>query len=406
MLEPKAVVLLIIAVVGIGQAFFLILLLLQEGKRAFRANRWLMVFTAIVCVIFVDKILDVFLSPLMRLYLAPFFSPFIFAAIPAIFLYFREISGRPVPQPARHFVMAVFVAICTSVIVWTIHGNTDVNRLLLTDQGLGLNWKAPVSITALMLVMIAVYCGQFIAYMIAIWRTCLVYHRQVHQQFGLDGAVLRNWTTEFLVETSVIFAIYIAINLFDIFVLRSEWLIILAHCGFALVFFRISHVIAANPALFVEAGLSGKDHASGKDSPSVAGVVHENGALSRHLVEVDEAQRICRRLNRIIAREDVIFDPLLSMPKLARFVGVTPNQLSYVLNRYIEKSFFDFVNSERVVHAKRLLLAEPDRQVLDIAMSVGFNSKSTFNLAFKKITGTTPSVYRAERTAKDIPQIV
>ncbi|WP_252509708.1 AraC family transcriptional regulator [Thalassospira sp. TSL5-1] len=365
-----------------------------------------MIFTAIVCVIFVDKVLDVFLSPLIRLYLAPLFSPFVFAAIPAIFLYFREISGRPVPQPARHFAIVLLIAICTSVIVWTIHGNTDANRLLLTDQGLGLNWKAPVPVTALMLAMIAVYCGQFIAYMIAIWRTCLVYHRQVQQQFGLDGAVLPNWTIELLVETSVIFAIYTAINLFDIFVLRSEWLIIVAHCGFALVFFRISHVIAANPALFVEAGLSGKGDVPGKDNRPVVDVGSDNGATSRHLVEMDEAQRICRRLNQIIAREEVIFDPLLSMPKLAQLVGVTPNQLSYVLNRYIEKSFFDFVNSERVVHAKRLLVTEPDRQVLDIAINIGFNSKSTFNLAFKKITGTTPSVYRAERTAKDIPQIV
>ena len=405
MLELKGVALLIIAVVGIGQALFLILLLLQEGKRAFRANRWLMFFTAIVCIIFVDKVLDVFLSPLIRLYLAPLFSPFVFASIPAIYLYFREISGRPVPQPARHFAIVLLVAICTSVIVWAIHSNTDVNRLLLTDQGLGLNWKAPVSVTALMLAMIAVYCGQFIAYMIAIWRTCLVYHRQVQQQFGLDGAVLRNWTIELLVETSVIFAIYTAINLFDIFVLRSEWLIILAHCGFVLVFFRISHVIATNPALFVEAGVSGVYDVLDKEGVPPDGVPGSN-ATSRNLVDEDEVRRICRRLDKIVTRDEVIFDPLLSMPKLAQIVGVTPNQLSFVLNRYLGKSFFDFVNSVRIDHALRLLVEEPDRQILDIAISIGFNSKSTFNLAFKKITGTTPSAYRATNIAKDAPQII
>jgi AraC-like DNA-binding protein len=94
------------------------------------------------------------------------------------------------------------------------------------------------------------------------------------------------------------------------------------------------------------------------------------------------------------------------MPKLAQIVGVTPNQLSFVLNRYLGKSFFDFVNSVRIDHALRLLVEEPDRQILDIAISIGFNSKSTFNLAFKKITGTTPSAYRATNIAKDVPQII
>ncbi|OSQ39652.1 AraC family transcriptional regulator [Thalassospira mesophila] len=405
MLEPKDVALLIIAVVGIGQALFLILLLLQEGKRAFRANRWLIFFATVVCIIFVDKVCDVFLSPLIRLYLAPLFSPFVFASIPAIYLYFREISGRPAPHPARHFAIILLVAVCISAVVWVVRTNADANHLLLTDQGLGFKWQAPVVVTALMLAIIAVYCGQFLAYMIAIWQTCLLYQRQVQQQFGLDGAVLRNWTFEFLVETSVIFVIYTAINLFDIFVLRSEWLIILAHCGFVLVFFRISHVIASNPALFVEAGVFGGYEAMEKEVLSSEGVRGSN-AISRNLVGEDEVRRICRRLDQTVTRDEVIFDPLLSMPKLAQIVGVTPNQLSFVLNRYIGKSFFDFVNSVRIEHALRLLVEQPDRQVLDIAISIGFNSKSTFNLAFKKITGTTPSAYRAENIAKDVPQII
>ncbi|MAB33326.1 helix-turn-helix domain-containing protein, partial [Thalassospira sp.] len=85
-------------------------------------------------------------------------------------------------------------------------------------------------------------------------------------------------------------------------------------------------------------------------------------------------------------------------PKLANAVGVTPNQLSYVLNQHLGKSFFDFVNEVRTYEASRLLIEEADRTILDIAISVGFNSKSTFNLAFKKIIGKTPSAYRDENS--------
>ncbi|MEQ8392721.1 MAG: helix-turn-helix domain-containing protein, partial [Thalassospira sp.] len=87
-------------------------------------------------------------------------------------------------------------------------------------------------------------------------------------------------------------------------------------------------------------------------------------------------------------------------PKLASAVGATPNQLSYVLNQHLDKKFFDFINEARTREASRLLVEDPDRTVLDIATSVGFNSKSTFNLAFKKITGKTPSAYRQQSPEK------
>ena len=95
-----------------------------------------------------------------------------------------------------------------------------------------------------------------------------------------------------------------------------------------------------------------------------------------------------------------MLDPLLTMPKLASAVGATPNQLSFVLNQHLGKSFFDFVNEVRVDEASRLLIEEPNRTILDIATEVGFNSKSTFNQAFKKITGHTPSNYRQNNFAK------
>jgi AraC-like DNA-binding protein len=50
----------------------------------------------------------------------------------------------------------------------------------------------------------------------------------------------------------------------------------------------------------------------------------------------------------------------------------------------------------RVEEAKRLLREQRNVKVEEIAEQVGYNSKSSFNTAFKKLTGKTPSEFRSE----------
>ena len=58
-----------------------------------------------------------------------------------------------------------------------------------------------------------------------------------------------------------------------------------------------------------------------------------------------------------------------------------------------QQAFFDFVNAHRIEAAKHQLTNDNDT-TLAVALDVGFNSRSTFNAAFSKHAGTTPSAYR------------
>ncbi len=110
----------------------------------------------------------------------------------------------------------------------------------------------------------------------------------------------------------------------------------------------------------------------------------------------EDMRRIAAKLRREIAREDLYQDPDLSLPTLAKAVGASPNDVSQTLNAHLGTSFRDFVNGQRVAEACRLLRdpTEAGRTVLEIGLAVGFNSKSAFNAAFKKQTGTTPTAWR------------
>jgi AraC-like DNA-binding protein len=85
----------------------------------------------------------------------------------------------------------------------------------------------------------------------------------------------------------------------------------------------------------------------------------------------------------------------LNAKDLAQALRISPNHLSQVLNQKQEQNFFDFINSYRVLEFKRRVHKSQSRNLtlLAIALESGFNSKTSFNTTFKKITGKTPSQY-------------
>jgi len=90
----------------------------------------------------------------------------------------------------------------------------------------------------------------------------------------------------------------------------------------------------------------------------------------------------------------------LTLADLAGQLNTTPHKLSEVLNGLLRVSFHDFVNGYRVRELQERLRS-PDaerRTYLALALDAGFASKSTFNAVFKKLTGETPSQYRARHS--------
>ena len=105
-----------------------------------------------------------------------------------------------------------------------------------------------------------------------------------------------------------------------------------------------------------------------------------------------------RLLSRMAEFHDYL-DNDIKLSTLAERVGTSPQLVSQYLNHVLGVSFFDYVNGFRVGAVEKRLQdpATEDMTLVELALACGFNSKSTFNAAFKRIHGVAPSVWRKQR---------
>lgn len=108
-------------------------------------------------------------------------------------------------------------------------------------------------------------------------------------------------------------------------------------------------------------------------------------------------------LKTYMLEREPFLDPSLTIQQLARQLKMPMKELSVLINLHLGQHFFDFVNGYRVRKAMELLRDDQQRErtVQEIFYEVGFNSKSSFNTAFKKLTNLTPRQYRNSAEAVD-----
>lgn len=130
-----------------------------------------------------------------------------------------------------------------------------------------------------------------------------------------------------------------------------------------------------------------------------------NPAKYRNSGLTPEASRsLLQNLELLMREERIYHDPEISLEKLSKLLQASKHHVSQVINEHLGVSFFEYVNQLRVEEARNLLseTTRSDLHVIEIAYAVGFNNKVSFNAAFKKATGMTPTVYRLNHGASDI----
>lgn len=138
--------------------------------------------------------------------------------------------------------------------------------------------------------------------------------------------------------------------------------------------------------------------------PNIFSGVNSKIKLTNSLIEESNSKQNptskddIQRLTFYMQTEKPYLNPSLSIRNLAEEISMNSRDLSILINQKLQLHFFDFVNEYRIREAMDILRnpTKNELTILEILYDVGFNSKSSFNTAFKKHTGKTPTEFRKQ----------
>lgn len=127
-----------------------------------------------------------------------------------------------------------------------------------------------------------------------------------------------------------------------------------------------------------------------KNTPSIiepSSIIEESPKINTELIKFIENH---------MAYEKPFLKHNINLEILATRLSIPERTLSRAINQHFKKNFVEFINSYRIVEAKKGLITDQSNQksMLTIMDEAGFNSKSTFNSIFKQQVGMTPSQFR------------
>ena len=306
----------------------------------------------------------------------PLLLVLLLALPPAFFHYIAARTAAPAPQhiPWRDLALPMLGGfVCIGY--WTLSPQDRTTMFISGELPPGI-WLASLALITFALILIWLIAS--FAYLVAILRRLMTYRAHIRDLFSdVEKRDLR-WVDVMMVLLILIWAVG-AFSLADDNLSGGT--------------FFVEEVFLA----LIAGGLLVLNVFAPTQPPEMAITDKEIGSdpkYARSALTTDHAAKLAARVEAAMHRDRLYLDPNLSLQKLSQHVGALPNQVSQTLNQEIGASFFDYVARWRIESSKPLI-QNGKASVLEVALDVGFNSRSTFYKAFKRETGLTPKAFRA-----------
>ena len=114
-----------------------------------------------------------------------------------------------------------------------------------------------------------------------------------------------------------------------------------------------------------------------------------------------------KKLEAFMLEQQAFRDDDISVASVSEELNIPPHHLSITINIEFDQNFYNYVNSHRIRYAEQLLKdPKNDKEsILMVASLSGFQSKSSFNKAFKTLIDMTPTEYRKLHAATATAQM-
>ena len=233
-------------------------------------------------------------------------------------------------------------------------------------------------------------CLHIAVYMFFALRVIANYKDRIKETFSNLDKINLQWLKLVVIGNMIIWTLYASILIYYLFVPRVDAMEVVSHLfGYltSIFIYFIGYKALKQPEVFSNLTFN---YSHEKDNQTK----YNRSGLSKK-----KSEKYKEQLIDLMKEESPYLNPDISLGDLSESLSIPNNHLSQVINEKFGQNFFDFINSYRVNEAK-VWLSDPRRNsatMLAIAFESGFKSKSTFNAAFKKHVGQTPSEYKKKQ---------
>ena len=359
----------------VGESFlFCFLLYFHPLKQNAKANKWLSLFAFILGTIFVGNYLDENGLSGSYNFIVKWLNSLEFLLAPSIYisiLYFVNPNGRFKVRYLLHFLPFLIFAVIENFV---FRGKGGISTETLFEIG-----ETAFYVRDLL-------PFQLLAYLFVSYFALKKHNKNLQLITAATQNINLNWLKLLLLISifPVLFWINDALDIFPFLVNINRFI-------YAVSIVFLAYFAMKQTAIFVF---------NNEDLDEISEIFSEPiETIKPKRLSEEQIVQLSARLDVLMKDDKIFLDNEINLATVADKLRISIHDASYLINEVTGSNFYNFINRFRVEEAKKLLTsAKSDKlNMLGIAFESGFNSKTTFNTAFKKLVGISPSEYAKQQ---------
>lgn len=365
---------------GVGLAVFLNLLLLSKRKK----NRADLILACWLMIMALHLLMFTFFRERLYPQLWGIDLPLPLLHGPFLYLYTRALTGQPLTS--KHWMLHFILPLSFYIYLIPFLSLPAANKMFVYENH-GIGYEAFLAIRD-----VCIPLSGILYVLLSVLK--LRRHRQaIVEQFSSVEKINLVWLQYLVIWIGAIWVL--------VFIGNDDWIF-----GAAVVFIFFIGYFGIKQGVIFDSHTPRITNVEEKeliieDASLIAIPAGEKVKYQKSGLSTDNAEALHQQLTSLMGKEKVYCNSELTLVDLAERLNIVPNHLSQVINEREGKNFYDYINNLRVQEFMRIV-QEPGSQRLTLfalAQECGFNSKSSFNRHFKKITGQSPSEFMEGRLA-------